>query len=182
MKKVFLTAFVGLLTAGAFAQTITPAVTSTAAMTAANGDRYKDFKSLDNEVIADAHAKELRRKDWANHDYTDAAKETAIINKDKKEIHANVKDLKKDGVKDPFEIIAHVDNVKGLRENERRDRKMRRYDLKHHLDSQATAETAKIALDAKGIKVDEKNIRIDLKEHPVVHHTSHIHAQRVKGK
>lgn len=94
MKKGILTLFVGLLTAGAFAQTTTPAV--------ANSDKHQDMKDLKKDVRDVRHDKKLKAYEVKHHDKVEAKAETKDIKGDKKDIHGDVKDLKKDGVKHPL--------------------------------------------------------------------------------
>jgi hypothetical protein len=91
MKKTILTLFVGLLTAGAFAQTTTPAT-----------DKQKDMKDLKSDVRDVRHDKKERAADRKNGDVADAKAETKDIKADKKDMKGDVKDLKEDGVKHPL--------------------------------------------------------------------------------
>ncbi|MEO8862178.1 MAG: hypothetical protein ABI358_12180 [Ginsengibacter sp.] len=90
MKKVILTLFVGLLTAGAFAQTTTPAT-----------DKQKDMKDLKTDVRDVRHDKRERAADRKNGNVAEAKAETKDIKSDKMDMKGDVKDLKKDGVKHP---------------------------------------------------------------------------------
>lgn len=96
MKKVILTLFVGLLTAGAFAQTTTPTTTS------ATTDKHKDMKELRKDARDEHHDKKLRTYELKHHDKAEAKAETKNIKGDKKDIGGDVKDLKHDGVKHPL--------------------------------------------------------------------------------
>lgn len=94
MKKVILTLFVGLLTAGAFAQTTTPTV--------ATSDKQQDMKDLKKDVRDVRHDKKLKAYEVKHHDKAEATAETKDIKADKKDIHGDVKDLKQDGAKHPL--------------------------------------------------------------------------------
>lgn len=94
MKKVILTLIVGLLTAGAFAQTTTPTVAIT--------DRHKDMKDVRKDVRDVRHHKKARTYELKHHDKAEAKAETKDIKGDKKDIRGDVKDLKQDGVKHPL--------------------------------------------------------------------------------
>ena len=76
MKKVILTLFVALLTAGAFAQTTTPATAST--------DKHKDMKDLRKDVRDTRHDKKLRTYEVKHHDKAEVKSETKDIKADKK--------------------------------------------------------------------------------------------------
>ncbi|MDP4285798.1 MAG: hypothetical protein Q8891_15380 [Bacteroidota bacterium] len=93
MKKVILTLLVAMLTAGAFAQTTTPAPAT---------DKKKDMKDLRKDVRDTRHDKRQRTHDLKEGDKAAARAETKDIRSDKKDIAANTKDLKKDGVKHPI--------------------------------------------------------------------------------
>lgn len=95
MKKAILTLFVGLLTAGTFAQTTAPATT-------ASTDKSKDMKDLRKDVKDERHDKKLRTYEVKHHDKAEAKAETKDIKADKKDIHGDVKDLKNDGVEHPL--------------------------------------------------------------------------------
>ena len=95
MKKTILTLFVGLLTAGAFAQTTVPA-------TAASKDKHNDMKDLRKDVRDEHHDRKLHTYDVKHHDKAEAKAETKDIKADKKDIHGDAKDLKSDGVKHPL--------------------------------------------------------------------------------
>jgi hypothetical protein len=94
MKKTILTLFIGLLTAGAFAQTSTPVTAST--------DKHKDMKDLKKDVRDVRHDQKLKAYAVKHHDKSEAKAETKNIKADKKDINGDVKDLKKDGVKHPL--------------------------------------------------------------------------------
>lgn len=94
MKKLFLIAFAGLLTAGAFAQTTTPVIAKT--------DKQKDMHDLRKDVREEGHDRKLRKYELKHHDVAEAKKETKDIKGDNKEIRSDVKDLRKDGVKHPI--------------------------------------------------------------------------------
>ena len=94
MKKLILTLIVGLLTAGAFAQTTTPTVATT--------DKHKDMKDLRKDARDVHHDKKLRAYEVKHHDKAEAKAETKNIKGDKKDIHGDVKDLKSHGVKHPL--------------------------------------------------------------------------------
>ncbi|MEO9022343.1 MAG: hypothetical protein ABI237_13235 [Ginsengibacter sp.] len=95
MKKTILTLFIGLLTAGAFAQTTAPA-------TAASKDKHNDMKDLRKDVKDVRHDKKLRTYELKHHDKAEAKAETKDIKADNKDMHSDVKDLKHDGVKHPL--------------------------------------------------------------------------------
>ncbi len=90
MKKVIVTLFMGLLTAGAFAQTASPAT-----------DKQKDMKELKTDVRDVRHDKKERAADRKNGDVAEAKAETKDIKADKKDTKGDAKDLRKDGVKHP---------------------------------------------------------------------------------
>jgi Ni/Co efflux regulator RcnB len=92
MKKVIFTLLVAMLTAGAFAQTATPATT----------DKQKDMKDLRKDVRDTRHDKRLKAYELKHGDKTEAKAETKDIKADKKDTKAEVKDLKEDGVKHPL--------------------------------------------------------------------------------
>lgn len=92
MKKAILTLFVGLLTAGAFAQTTTQA----------NTDKKKDMKDLRKDVRDVRQDKRQRTYDLKHGDKALAKAETKDVKADKKDIKGDAKDLKKDGVKHPL--------------------------------------------------------------------------------
>jgi Ni/Co efflux regulator RcnB len=92
MKKVILTLLVAMLTAGAFAQTTTPATT----------DKQKDMKDLRKDVRDTRHDKRLKAYELKHGDKTEAKAETKDIKADNKDIKGDVKDLKQDGVKHPL--------------------------------------------------------------------------------
>jgi hypothetical protein len=94
MKKVILTLFAGLLTAGTFAQTTTP--------TTASADKHKDMKDLRKDVRDERHDKKLKTYELKHHDKVEAKAEAKDIKGDKKDINGDVKDLKHDGVKHPL--------------------------------------------------------------------------------
>ncbi len=95
MKKTILTLFVGLITAGAFAQTTAPA-------TKASTDKHNDMKDLKKDVKEERHDKKLRTYELKHHDNAEAKAETKDIKADQKGINGDVKDLKHDGVKHPL--------------------------------------------------------------------------------
>ena len=95
MKKTILTLFIGLLTAGAFAQTTaTPATAST--------DKHKDMKDMRKDERDVRHDQKLKAYDLKHHDKIKAKAETKNIKADKKDLHGDEKDLKNDGVKHPL--------------------------------------------------------------------------------
>jgi hypothetical protein len=94
MKKTILTLFIGLLTAGVFAQTTTPTPAST--------DKHNDMKDLKKDVRDVRHDKKVRAYEVKHHDKAEAKAETKDIKADNKDINGDVKDLKKDGVKHPL--------------------------------------------------------------------------------
>lgn len=108
MKKVILTLTIALLTAGAFAQTTTPAKAVTT-------DEHKDMKHLRKDVRDERHDKKLRTYEATHHDKAEAKVETKDIKADKKDMAVDVKDLKQDGVKHPLKRAArqiHRQNIK----------------------------------------------------------------------
>lgn len=94
MKKLFLIAIAGLLTAGAFAQSTTPVIAKT--------DKQKDMKDLRKDVRDERHDKKLERYDVKHHELAKAEKEKMEIKSDNKDMRGDVKDLRKDGVKHPI--------------------------------------------------------------------------------
>lgn len=93
MKKLILTMIIGMLTAGAFAQTTTPST--------ASADKHKDMKDMRKDIRDERHDKRLRTYDLKHHDKAEAKAETKDIKSDKQDIKGDTKDLKKDGVKHP---------------------------------------------------------------------------------
>lgn len=91
MKKVILTLLIAMLTAGAFAQTTTPAT-----------DKQKDMKDLRKDVKDTRHDKRERATDLKEGDKAAAKAETKDIKADKKDIGGDVKDAKGDGIKHPL--------------------------------------------------------------------------------
>lgn len=102
MKKVLLMAFIGLTTAGAFAQTTAPIAKKTTTTTAVNKDKQNDMKDLRKDVKDERHDRKMRKYDLKHHEMAKAKAETKDINADNKDIRSDVKDLKKDGVKHPI--------------------------------------------------------------------------------
>ncbi|MEO8720068.1 MAG: hypothetical protein ABI297_07425 [Ginsengibacter sp.] len=94
MKKVILTLFVGIFTAGAFAQTTTS--------TNANADNHKEMKDLKKDVRDVRHDRKVRAYELKHHDKAEAKAEAKEIKGDKKEIAGNVRNLKNDGMKHPL--------------------------------------------------------------------------------
>ena len=106
MKKVILTLLVAMLTAGAFAQTTTPAKT----------DKQNDMKDLRKDVRDTRHDKRLKAYELKHGDKAEAKAETKDIKADNKDIKGDVKDLKQDGVKHPLK---------------RADRQIHRQNMRH---------------------------------------------------
>ncbi|HEU5365400.1 MAG TPA: hypothetical protein VFU62_07705 [Hanamia sp.] len=106
MKKAILTLFVGLLTAGAFAQTTATAST----------DQHKDMKDLKKDVREVRHDKKLKAYEVKHGDKAEAKAENKDIKGDKKDIKGDVKNLKQDGVKHPLK---------------RADRQIHRQNIRH---------------------------------------------------
>jgi hypothetical protein len=86
-----LTLLVALLTAGAFAQTTTPAT-----------DKQKDMKDLRKDVRDKRHDNRVRTHELKQGHKAAALAQTKDIKADKKNIAGDAKDLKKDGVKHPI--------------------------------------------------------------------------------